>query len=258
MDHLRISTMTAISSLNSEINLDHLFQNIVIHSDNPVISYIEHGSLGFKGESVKNKRKSRKPTKQKKSFFNQVTTHVHCEKVVNVKLFNNGKIQMTGLKYEGHGIKVLQLLIPYLVSMNEKSIDKIFSTPKIQYTPMNIVLINSDFYIGYPIIREKLHEEIIRLGYYSSYEPCNYPGVNIKYYYNVNSSDGICKCNAMCNGKGDGSCDGNCKKITIAVFQSGKALITGARNRQQLEIALKFISNFVDSKKDILQEKVIC
>jgi TATA-box binding protein (TBP) (component of TFIID and TFIIIB) len=62
----------------------------------------------------------------------------------------------------------------------------------------------------------------------------------------------------MCNGKGDGSCDGNCKKITIAVFQSGKALITGARNRQQLEIALKFISNFVDSKKDILQEKVIC
>ena len=30
MDNLRISTMTAISALNSEINLDHLFQNIVM------------------------------------------------------------------------------------------------------------------------------------------------------------------------------------------------------------------------------------
>lgn len=247
--------MTAISSLNSDINLDHLFQNITINTDNTVISYIEHGSLGNKGESSKNKRKPRNPKQTKKTFFNQVTLHVHCEKIVNVKLFNNGKIQMTGLKYEGHGIKVLDTFIPYLVKLNDKSIDKIFITPIIHYTPMDIVLINSDFFIGYPIIREKLHEEIIRLGYYSSYEPCNYPGVNIKYYYNVDNNDGICKCNAMCNGKGDGSCDGKCKKITIAVFQSGKALITGARNRHQLEVALNFITKFVDSKKDILQCK---
>tara|TARA_B100001057_G_scaffold498368_1_gene605128 strand:- start:147 stop:899 length:753 start_codon:yes stop_codon:yes gene_type:complete len=247
--------MTAISSLNSDINLDHLFQNITIDNDDSVISYIEHGSLGTKGESSKNKRKPRNPKLTKKTFFNQVTLHVHCEKIVNVKLFNNGKIQMTGLKYEDHGIKVLDTFIPYLVKLNDKSIDKIFITSIIHYTPINIVLINSDFFIGYPIIREKLHEEIIRLGYYSSYEPCNYPGVNIKYYYNVDSNDGICKCNAMCNGKGDGSCDGKCKKITIAVFQSGKALITGARNRLQLEVALNFITKFVDSKKDILQGK---
>ena len=40
-------------------------------------------------------------------------------------------------------------------------------------------------------------------GYYSSYEPCTYPGVNIKYYYNENKNNfGICDCDKPCNGKG--------------------------------------------------------
>ena len=251
MDNLRISTMTAISSLNSEINLDHLFKNIKINS---LVSYIQHGSLGNKGASSKNKRKSRNPDKQRKSFFNQVTLHVFCEKNVNVKLFNNGKIQMTGLKYEEHGEKVLDLLIPYLQSI-DSDIDehKILQTRCITYTPMDTVLINSDFFLGYPIKRDILHQQIIELGYYSSYEPCNYPGVNIKYYYNQSTDNGICQCESMCNGKGCGCGDGNCKKITIAVFQSGKALITGARNRDQLKIALNFITQFVNKRKAILQ-----
>ena len=98
--------MTAISALNTDIDLDTLYKNITINSNFP---FIEHGSLA-KGESHKTKRKSRKPEK-KKTFFNQVTIHVNCDKNVNVKLFNNGKIQMTGLKYEDHGSKVLQKLM---------------------------------------------------------------------------------------------------------------------------------------------------
>ena len=99
MDNLRISTMTAISELNTDINLDNLYKNIQI---NNLVPYIQHGAYGTKGSSEKNKRKVRKPEK-KKVFFNQVTMHVNCDKLVNVKLFNNGKIQLTGLKYENHG-----------------------------------------------------------------------------------------------------------------------------------------------------------
>ena len=250
MNNLRISTMTAISSINSDINLDNLFQNV---TPNQLITYIQHGSLGIKGESNKKKRKSRVPKKQK-SFFNQVTLHVNCEKNVNVKMFNNGKIQMTGLKYENHGEKVLELLLPYLYKLNINSENTILENETtINYTPFNIVLINSDFFIGYKVKRDLVHREIVDSGMYSSYEPCIYPGVNIKYYYNEDSSDGICKCNSPCSGKGCGKGDGCCKKITIVVFMSGEIMITGARSRTHLDICYNYISNFINSKKEIMQ-----
>ena len=250
MSDLRISTMTAISSINSDIDLDNLFKNII---PNDKVTYIQHGSLGTKGESKKKVRKSRIPKKQK-SFFNQVTLHVNCEKNVNVKLFNNGKIQMTGLKYETHGDKVLDVLIPYLLSINSSSQDTILSQKdKINYSPFNIVLINSDFSIGYKIKREIVHREIVDSGMYSSYEPCIYPGVNIKYYYNLDTDNGICKCCNPCNGKGCGKGDGCCKKITIVVFMSGEIMITGARSRKHLDICHNYISDFINSKREIIE-----
>ena len=250
MENLRISTMTAVSSINSDIDLNILFKNSII---NDILTYIQHGSLGKKGEHNKKERKSRIPKKQK-SFFNQVTLHIYCEKCVNVKLFNNGKIQMTGLKYETHGEKVLNKLLPYLQGLDEVNEDKIIiNRDNITYTPFNIALINSDFSIGYKVKRELVHREIVDAGMYSSYEPCIYPGVNIKYYYNQDTTNGICQCTTICNGKGCGKGDGNCKKITIVVFKSGEIMITGARSRKHLCICHEFISTFINSRKDKLK-----
>lgn len=252
MENLRISTMTAVSSMNSSIDLDNLFMNV---KPNELVSYIQHGSLGIKGQPKKKPRKSRVPKKQK-SFFNQVTLHVNCEKSVNVKLFNNGKIQMTGLKYETHGDKVLELLLPYLQQLDVSSDDPILlNNQDLQHTPFNIALINSDFFIGYKVKREIVHREIVDAGMYSSYEPCIYPGVNIKYYYNQDTDNGICQCSVPCNGKGCGKGNGCCKKITIVVFMSGEIMITGARSRQHLEICYNFISEFINKKRDIMELK---
>jgi len=249
MDNLRISTMTAISSLNSNIHLDNLYNNFQINDTFPLI---QHGSHGIKGESIKTKRKSRKPEK-KRTFFNQVTIHVNCDKLVNVKLFNNGKIQMTGLKYSNHGQKVMDLLVPCIKQLDRHNDTKVFDQIDTIYTPMNIVLINSDFDIKLKIKRDILHHEIIHAGYYSSYEPCIYPGVNIKYYFNSNQDDGICRCSSPCNGKGTGDQDGGCKKITIAVFKSGKIIITGARSHQHLELSYYFITTFIRDRKDLIE-----
>ena len=243
--------MTAISSLNSDINLDNLYKNM---QPNEIIPFIQHGSHGIKGESPKTKRKSRKPIK-KKTFFNQVTLHVNCDKLVNVKLFNNGRIQMTGLKYTNHGQKVLEKVLPYIKKSDQINETKIFDHDDVTHTPMNIVLINSDFDIKYKIRRDILHREIVDAGLYSSYEPCIYPGVNIKYYFNSNQGDGICKCSSMCTGKGDGSSDGGCKKITVAVFKSGKIIITGARSMEQLELSYNFITKFISDRKELIELK---
>ena len=250
MSELRISTMTAISSINSDINLLNLYQTI---QPNDVITYLQHGSE-TKGTSKKAQRKSRTPKKQK-SFFNQVTLHVTCEKSVNVKLFNNGKIQMTGLKYETHGDKVLSLLIPELLKTDSTSESKILSHNQIETKPFDTVMINSDFSLGYRVKRDVIHRVIVEHGMYSSYEPCIYPGVNIKYYFNQSTNHGICQCSQMCSGKGCGLGDGQCKRITILIFMSGEVIITGARCREQLDITHRFISKFIHGRRELFELK---
>ena len=51
------------------------------------------------------------------------------------------------------------------------------------------------------------------------------------------------------NGKGNGNGDGDCKKVTIAVFKSGKIIITGGQNKDQIETSYRFIKNFIEGKK---------
>ena len=238
---LRISTITSVLKLSQKIDLEKVYKGIPI-SEN-YIPYIEYGCnnvpRGFSEKSLIKKRKKKK----KKIFYNQSTIHVmHDGKLMNVKLFNNGRIQITGLKNEGQATKLVKKLIEYFKDFEIIS----------DYTELienKIVLINSDFDLGFEINRDNLHSEIIENDIYSSYEPCIYPGVNIKYFINTNNSCGICECENICNGKGNGCGDGDCKKVTIAVFKSGKVIITGGQNKDQIIESYRFITNFIENKK---------
>ena len=142
-----------------------------------------------------------------------------------------------------------------LIEINQKT--ELFNNKEPIIEFYKIVLINSDYDIGYEIKRSELHQILVNeYDIYSSYEPCIYPGVNIKYYYNKDtegsSNAGICKCNDNCNGKGCGHGDGLCKKITIVVFMSGQIMITGARNRDHILICYNFITKMLNSKKELL------
>ena len=100
MEGLRLSTMTACTQINSNIDLKQLYSQISIDD---FIKYVEHGDNNYKGYALKNDKKKRKE-KAKKTFFNQVTMHCfYDDKIINVKFFNNGQVQMTGLKYEEQG-----------------------------------------------------------------------------------------------------------------------------------------------------------
>lgn len=246
MDNLRISTRTAVSKINSSINLQNLYEELEIDDYIKFIQFKENPEKGVNYKLSKKKRKNKKEPKKK--FYNQMTLHYFDEKLVNVKIFNNGKFQMTGLKYENHGIKIINDIIK-LISKS-KNITKIVDNIDLKYDDYKIVLINSDFNIGYRIDRNNLHRHINNIGMYSSYEPLIYPGVNIKYYYNTNNNDGICNCNCKCEGKGTGNGDGNCIRITIAVFESGSILITGKLNNTLLKIAYDFINNLLLTNKN--------
>lgn len=242
--NLRVSTMTLISDLNTLIDLNGLYENI--KPDNK-IKYIEHG-VNNKGVNQK-QNKSRK-TEKKKFFYNQITVHIFEDKIINVKIFNNGKIQMTGVKNINQGEKVLITLINIIQNIPSDILEIILTNKLLQSNPIEIALINSDFDCGFKIKREILHRKIIEKGYYSSFEPTIYPGVNIKYYFNKEKQDdGICNCKTQCNGKGK---NGFCKKITVAVFNSGKIIITGGQSYEQLNKAYEFINDILKNSKEEL------
>ena len=241
MENLRISTMTAVAKLCTDIDIEKMYNSLRIDD---IVKFIEFKKQ-YKGYSKKLEKKTRKK-KEKRTFYNQATIHIyHTNKVVNVKLFNNGKVQMTGLKYQKQGIEVLNIIKDiFMKDYDIEFLDK----EKLDIKDYDIVLINSDFDIKYSINRESLHRKIIDIGLYSTYEPCMYPGVNIKYYFNNNNNkSGICKCNEKCNGKGKGCGNGDCKRVTIAVFASGKIIITGGRSNEQLVDSYNFITNILNN-----------
>ena len=261
---LRVSTMTAVCNIHVHVDLRIFYENVPFREAGPqaetypYIRTCQYASEPLRGHiSEKKPKRSKAKVVKKNCFQNQATVIVvlSSERAINLKIFRNGKIQMTGLKKDEEGEMASRTLIKYLEqiypshpsvmkSEPQDSLTTSETSPKPYVSDMSIVLINSDFSAKFRVRREVLYEVLFKMGIYVSYEPEIYPGVNSKFYWNRTAAerDGICRCEASCNGKGDGNGDGRCKKITIATFQSGNVIITGARNTQQTHDAYEFIN----------------
>jgi hypothetical protein len=99
-------------------------------------------------------------------------------KEFHVKVFNTGKLEIPGIQNENTFqlilSEVIKTLQPY---MN----DKLYYKPDTEMT----VLINSNFNCGFFINRETLYD-ILKFKYniQAIYDPCSYPGIQCKFYYN--------------------------------------------------------------------------
>ena len=200
-------------------------------------------------------------TKRKKSkniFFNQSTLVVRRQyaiaadgktplfKEVNIKLFKNGGIQMTGIPSDPFAQETIQWLAKQLT---------MFSEPVLEGPPAphrySIQLINSDYQVNGSINREKIHEILVNeYNLFSSFESTIYQGCDTKYFYNEaapeGAPEGICPCGeTLCKGNGEGKAIGDCKKITISPFHTGSVIITGARRFEQNEKAYEFINKIL-------------
>jgi hypothetical protein len=258
---LRISTLVTTGHLGSTIQLGKLFEQI--GSILIPIGYMGEGILKMEHESKVIGHSARDMlTKRKasdKTFFNQSTIVVRKRrddpanpelKEVNVKLFANGGFQMTGVTSEPFSRAVLDYLLQAFQQLSER----ISETP-LTVKKFAIQLLNSDYKASGQIKRAELHRILCqdyRLS--STLETTIYQGVNTKYYYNeaAETRSGICMCPRFCNGQGDGHTIGSCKKITIAVFQTGSIIITGARLKEQLDEAYHFMNRVLEGHKGVV------
>lgn len=264
---IRISTMVTTCHVGTQINLDALFEQVPIMKywilNNGILEMEYQGKL--KGVSWKNIMQ--KPEKKKKTFFfNQATLVIRQEvaplqwKEINVKLFRNGGIQMTGVRTEEMCWNAIRWLKEHLSISCSKPV---FEGPT-NIHKMQIQLVNTDFSIGAKIKRDSLYKLLSeKYNLTVSYEPSIYQGVKTKYFYNsqkpASCPPGICPCDKLCKGSSDGESLGECKKITISPFQTGQVIITGARTMHQINEAYEFMKNLFETHADeVLRKNYIC
>jgi len=251
MSPLRISTMVTTCHVGAGIRLKKLFENFSTWAI--PFGYPGEGFLKMEyetkviGSSTRDVLTKRKITD--KTFFNQATLVIRKKykagwKEVNVKLFANGGVQMTGIPTSEFSQAAINFVMDQI-----NAYDKEVFTATPSLTKFRVQLINSDYSINRYIYQEKLHKVLSNVyNLFSSHESTIYQGVNTKYYYNKKGNPlrpGICECKLPCTGQGLGDGDGQCKRITISPFSSGKIIITGAREMDQINEAYEFFNEIL-------------
>jgi TATA-box binding protein (TBP) (component of TFIID and TFIIIB) len=210
--------------------------------------------------SIKNKpkriKKTENKTKQKDTsknhFYNQITVVVRvgqgqCKDLneapkINMKLFRNGSVQMSGCKSIKNINIALNKLITKLKEVKAKIEDGkicekefIEEPDKITVKDFKIDMINSNYQVNMQIDRDKLYNLLLKKKIKSSYEPCIRACVIIKY---APLKDNIEQ-----------------KEVSVFVFQKGNIIITGARSKSHIMSAYNYMNEILLTHTDEIIKK---
>jgi len=247
---LDISTTTITCLLDIKFNVENIglyfndFDNVVIGKryGNRIVNNI------ITVKKLKNNKKKKRKTK--KNFFNQVSiifractlmglnpdklTEKEKSKVLNIKLFINGSIQMTGCKYPDNILKSLKILFEKLkikkAILNNKMefidipfVDQIDKLDIKKVNVFNIEMINVNFNTLFKINRNKLYQLLLDKKIDVSFDPIIHASLNIKYKLNKTPI----------------------KFISIFVFESGSITIAGSNSYDEVFEAYNFIGKLI-------------
>jgi len=269
----KVSTITCNANIGIDISIDLsiLYDNIhpIDEDDNIIwIQNLKDNCEYVKGFYPKKIRKSKKNNKKKNRFDNQITIIYKFNKDYkpNIKIFKNGNIQLTGIKKVEDTNIIGKKIIEYIkesykintdINLSE---DKTDFLKKLEFSNFKIRMINSDFktYTNpeltekFNIRRKELHNLLISSKYNNkcSFQPGIYQGVKLEYYYNNNNNNGICVCENHAFNK---KFNNICKKVTIAIFESGSILITGGITFDQINVAYKYITQIIKDNTESLK-----
>jgi len=268
--HYRVSTITCNGSIGSAVDLTNLYNKIpVIELGSDVtegfIYVIDRNGKETMGVNPKKKRVVKKKEGDEevkyRRFDNAISTYfkLRPDYYPSVKIFKNGTIQMTGIKTIEDGEALHRFVYDTFHKIYLEH-PEIF-VKEVSYSSENffVRMINSDFSVPYLIRRKDLHHTLISDKYQNScsFQPGTYPGVKLQYFWNpvIGRNNGQCICTeAKCFGKGNGNGHGECKKVTVSIFESGKILITGATNFEQINEAYGYITRILEENYSVIRK----
>ena len=246
----KVSTITCNADLGIYLNLDILYEKFLLNDKFIWIYYPKIvDRVNFRGIYPKKKRTPKKESLKKNLFDNQVTTIFKINDIYypNLKIFKNGNIQITGIKEKNIVETIINLIIEEIkrIYIDDKEIVSNNDIELISFKKFVIRMINTDFKTYTDLYNNKC-----------SFEPGRYHGVKLEYFWNTSKKElnGICECEKHCFGKGSGCGMNNCKKITIAIFESGSILITGGISFEQIDEAYSYITKILNKHKNEIQK----
>ncbi len=105
------------------------------------------------------------------------------------------------------------------------------------HSSFSIHMVNAYFKSSMAIDRIKLHSAFLSDGFYSRFDPCVNPGVNLRFYDNMGQVKfGVCECSAMCN----------CKKVSVRCFTSGSLIVAGLRDIDHVFTLHEFMRRYYE------------
>lgn len=249
-----ISTMCCSAKIGCEISIENI-QNYLQLDKNDILSVKLNDSKirTLLEQKVKNRRKKKVLKKGKtQKFYNQITVvirigtgsceDINKEKSINVKLFKNGSIQMSGCKRIEEVNKVINKLIYRLKEVKGKKIDNVIEqikfvddSSKVNVNSFKIDMINSNYQVNLQIDRSKFYKLLLKKKISASYEKCIRACVIIKYSPPV-----------------DNELE---KEISVFVFQKGNIIITGAKSRNQVSSAYNYLNDILVEHADEISKK---
>ena len=260
---------------NKLTNIKYYNETIIKQIDNPQARRIKFKderkiTIGISKKDIMTCR-----GKVKNAFYNCFALIIRFKldnefREIHVKVFNTGKMEIPGVLNDKilYIVKnmILELLIPHTntsLSFIEQDIE-------------NNVLINSNFNCGFYINRDKL-QSILRSSKYNietSYDPCSYPGVKCKFYFNTeigfNKDEQLGRIVKEDRNMKMSELDDAVKYIEISfmIFRTGSCLIVGNCTKRVLTFVYEFIKQIlyneyhnicvqnVDNETKIKKEKI--
>ena len=190
-------------------------------------------------------------SKKKSAFYNcfvliiRLLDNSSNYKEYHVKIFNTGKIEIPGVQDEMLFQRVLTLLLSIIQPHIESQL-------KYKSDVYETVLINSIFKCGYNINREALYD-ILKYKYnlQTIYDPCSYPGIQCKFYYNP---DVAVQTGSQISEEGKKKYR-NINQVSFMIFRTGSVLIVGKCEESVLREIYEFIKNIlVVEYKQVFEE----
>ena len=190
-------------------------------------------------------------SKKKSAFYNCFVMILRIKinnifKEFHIKVFNTGKMEIPGIQNDTIYETVLSTILTTLQPHIKESLGYLQKS--------DTVLINSNFNCGYYISREILFD-ILKQKYNIQciYDPCSYPGIQCKFYYNPNVE--------VQSGKQISAEDKekypNIVEVSFMIFRTGSILIVGMCDDNVLYVIYEFLKKILIEEYHKINQRVV-
>ena len=249
-DGISISTMCTSCKLNTKINILNIENYLQLDTDDILTVKRNPERMRTLIESKPKPKRIKKVEKKKNTtnhFYNQITIVVRVDQGnyedlnfvprINMKIFKNGSVQMSGCKSITNVNIALNKLLYRLKEVKARIEDGKICEKTFVDEPENLTvklfkidMINSNYKVNMQLNRDRLYQLLLKKKIKSTYEPSIRACVIIKY---TPLEDNLEQ-----------------KEISVFIFQKGNIIITGARSKSHILSAYNYMNNILLTHKD--------